>query len=43
MRRDREIAFYESEDITPSEFYAESDAKTAIEMLDEVLAALPRD
>ena len=29
MRRDRELAFYGSEDLTPSEFYKESDAKRA--------------
>lgn len=31
MRRDRELAFYGTEDLTPSEFYEESDAKTAFE------------
>lgn len=31
MRRDRELAFYGTEDLTPSEFYEESDAKTALE------------
>ena len=30
LRRDRELAFYGSEDLTPSEFYKESDAKTAM-------------
>jgi HEPN domain-containing protein len=29
LRRDRELAFYGSEDLTPSEFYRESDARTA--------------
>lgn len=29
MRRDRELAFYGSEDLTPSAFYTEVDAKTA--------------
>lgn len=29
MRRDRELAFYGSEDLTPSEFYKEADAKRA--------------
>ena len=31
LRRDRELAFYGSEDITPSEFYTEKDAKEAKE------------
>ena len=31
LRRDREIAFYGTEDLTPSEFYAKDDAKQAIE------------
>jgi len=30
MRRDRELAFYGSEDLTPSEFYRETDAKAAL-------------
>jgi len=29
LRRDRELAFYGSEDLTPSEFYKEEDAATA--------------
>ncbi len=29
LRRDRELAFYGSEDLTPSEFYKEEDAETA--------------
>ena len=29
MRRDRELAFYGSEDLTPSEFYSEEDAQEA--------------
>jgi HEPN domain-containing protein len=29
LRRDRELAFYGSEDLTPSDFYNKSDAKTA--------------
>lgn len=29
LRRDRELAFYGSEDLTPSEFYREEDAVTA--------------
>lgn len=31
LRRDRELAFYGSEDLTPSEFYKEADAKQAFE------------
>lgn len=30
LRRDRELAFYGSEDLTPSEFYQESDAIEAL-------------
>jgi len=30
LRRDRELAFYGSEDLTPSEFYNQSDAETAM-------------
>ncbi len=29
LRRDRELAFYGSEDLTPSDFYSEEDAKEA--------------
>ena len=32
LRRDRELAFYGSEDLTPSEFYSRSDAKEALEL-----------
>lgn len=31
LRRDRELAFYGSEDLTPSEFYKEEDALKALE------------
>ncbi len=31
MRRDRELAFYGSEDLTPTDFYQEEDAKQALE------------
>lgn len=31
LRRDRELSFYGSEDLTPSEFYKEKDAKKAKE------------
>jgi HEPN domain-containing protein len=30
LRRDRELAFYGSEDLTPSEFYTREDASTAL-------------
>jgi HEPN domain-containing protein len=30
LRRDRELAFYGSEDLTPSDFYKEEDAVTAL-------------
>jgi HEPN domain-containing protein len=40
LRRDRELAFYGSEDVTPSEFYEESHALQAIKELDEVLAVI---
>ncbi len=30
LRRDRELAFYGSEDLTPSEFYGKSDAEAAL-------------
>lgn len=30
LRRDRELAYYGSEDLTPSEFYKEKDAKEAL-------------
>lgn len=31
LRRDRELSFYGSEDLTPSEFYKEEDARSALE------------
>ena len=40
LRRDRELAFYGSEDLTPSQFYKEEDAATAMaqtRMLHEVV------
>ncbi|MBI2645488.1 MAG: HEPN domain-containing protein [Deltaproteobacteria bacterium] len=44
MRRDLELSFYGSEDLTPSEFYKESDAKKAKEdatwLVQTVLATL---
>lgn len=40
MRRDRELSFYGSEDITPSDFYEESHARKAMSELTEVLRAV---
>lgn len=40
MRRDRELAFYGSEDLTPSDFYAETDAIQAISEAKEVMSFL---
>jgi len=31
LRRDRELSFYGTEDLTPSEFYKEADAKEALD------------
>ena len=36
LRRDRELSFYGAEDLTPSEFYAESDARAAMELAQKV-------
>jgi len=36
LRRDRELAFYGSEDLTPSEFYTRQDAKTALDMAHKI-------
>jgi HEPN domain-containing protein len=41
LRRDRELSFYGSEDITPSDFYEESHALEAMKQLKEVLALIP--
>lgn len=38
LRKDRELAFYGSEDITPSTFYTRTDAESALAMAHEVLA-----
>ena len=38
LRRDRELAFYGSEDITPLQFYKQKHAKTAIEGANRVVA-----
>ena len=32
LRRDRELAFYGTDDLTPSDFYREADATAALEM-----------
>lgn len=40
LRRDRELAFYGSEDLTPSEFYKEDDAAAALEQARIVHAAV---
>lgn len=32
LRRDRELSFYGSEDLTPSEFYTKADAEAALEL-----------
>lgn len=37
MRRDRELAFYGSEDLTPSEFYEEKDGRAALEQAEWVV------
>ncbi|MGZ3769125.1 MAG: HEPN domain-containing protein [Bdellovibrio sp.] len=42
LRRDRELSFYGSEDITPSEFYDEGHAQEAINQLKEVLKLIPK-
>ena len=46
LRRDRELAFYGSEDLTPSEFYSRDDAAKALEQARQVyrvvrLAVMP--
>ena len=47
LRRDRELAFYGSEDLTPSQFYGEDDAKTAFAdaqfTVSEVRKVIPAD
>lgn len=40
LRRDRELAFYGAEDLTPSTFYRESDAVTARDSAREVVAVV---
>lgn len=45
LRRDRELAFYGAEDLVPSEFYGESDARQALEgarfVIETVASTLP--
>lgn len=38
LRRDRELSFYGSEDLTPSEFYKKEDAEEAMRMAHETVA-----
>lgn len=40
LRRDRELAFYGAEDLTPSSFYREADAVQARDSAREVVAAV---
>lgn len=40
LRRDRELAFYGSEDLTPSEFYKKKDAQTALRQAQWVVEVL---
>jgi HEPN domain-containing protein len=40
LRRDRELAFYGSEDLTPSQFYREKDAREAVEGARIVVSAV---
>ncbi len=40
LRRDRELAFYGAEDLTPSSFYREADAVLARDSAREVVAAV---
>ena len=40
LRRDRELAFYGAEDLTPSTFYRESDAVTARDSARDVVAVV---
>jgi HEPN domain-containing protein len=40
MRRDREISFYGSEDLTPSEFYDKKDAEIAFDAAKKVVKAV---
>ena len=40
LRKDRELAFYGSEDITPSTFYTRADAEKAKAMAEEILSGV---
>lgn len=40
LRRDRELAFYGSEDLTPSEFYREEDAVAAMDKAEWVVKTI---
>lgn len=42
LRRDRELAFYGSEDLTPSEFYSKSDAEAALSLATNTHALVSR-
>lgn len=42
LRRDRELAFYGSEDLTPSQFYKKKDAKEALKQAEWVVATLSK-
>ena len=42
LRKDRELAFYGSEDVTPSTFYTRSDAEQAKSMAEEVVTTASR-
>lgn len=42
LRRDRELSFYGSEDVTPSSFYTRGDATEARGMAEELLAGAAR-
>ncbi len=47
LRRDRELAFYGSEDLTPGDFYTEEDARQARDdvrwLVGAILAEIPAD
>ena len=43
LRRDRELAFYGSEDLTPSDFYREKDAKEARRKARRVMEIVSRE
>ena len=42
LRRDRELAFYGSEDLTPSEFYKKDDAESAMEQAEWIVKILAK-